>query len=327
MLESDRRWVYFYDLKLESYPKEAPRFEMAKVVKNVHGAFRNGPITWSYRNSEVTVRIADMKVSDEFTSILVHLADIKASDPAFSNVVTGNVRVEEKQNNEGIGVGCHIVIQNTAYNEQSNSYLTIVEEVRGISKTIIQSFLANVLRNHSSEEYTVTNKKEKAKKCRPKPHLAAHGSKTLKESLENGALTGIVLLDNKAGEVFDDDDELTLNGRQMKIKVTSAPTGNKALDILQKVKEKYATDYDQLRFTYSEKVGTRKVKNPGAAEKKKDVKRQRNMQFETKLKNFAEQLFSKSELVVLKDDIGQCERSVHIGLNNAMKRLIKEAAT
>ena len=325
MLETDRRTVYFFDFVLESFPAEAPRFEIKPVLDKVHKAYKNNAIKWSYRNNELTVRIAEMTIGEEFTSILVHLSDIKASDPAFSNTITGDVRIEEKKSNEGIAAGCHIVIRHIPLKERGNKYLTVIEDVRGVPRSVIQKFLTNVFRNHCSAEFIRNNDKKKPLKCRPVPKLAMHGRKTLKEALQKGVLTNILLLDNKEGQYFDDDKELQLSGKQLRIKVVGEPSTNHALELINQIKKKFSSDYNQIRLAYSEVVGTKKVQQTKANSKTVDVKKQRSIEFDSNVDDLATELFAKSEVVMLKNEIGQCEKKLHSDLQGKMVKLLKEA--
>ena len=78
------------------------------------------------------------------------------------------------------------------------------------------------------------------------------------------------------------------------------------------------------------------IKNTGkvAEETKKDskgevktrqVKKQRTVPFSSKEADIANLLFTKSELIELKKEIGQCENRIHAELANNMKSLLKKA--
>ncbi len=76
---------------------------------------------------------------------------------------------------------------------------------------------------------------------------------------------------------------------------------------------------------YSEVVAEEIVKDKSGQSKKKQVKKQRTLPFETKESDIANLLFTKSELIYLNNEIGQCEDEIHSELVNKMKNLLDKA--
>lgn len=325
MLEANRRWAYYYDLNLESYPADAPAFEMEDVLQKVKAYWSNGKAVYKYRNQEVTVRIADIKFSKEYAAILIHHSDIKATDPAFSNTTTGELRVEEKEDDEGIAVGCHIIIRRTSLPGNKSRYLTMIEEVTGVPKSIIVQFLTAVLRGCCQKTFSTSANSKKKYSSRPRVKLEGHGSSTLKESLEKGALQNITLVEKGTGEYFDDNQELLVTGKQLSLKVTGGPIGDAALNIIANALKLGKKEYHHVRVVYSEVVDKKKKKMPDGKVKSIEKKKQRTVDFETRNRKFADSLFTKSESIKLTDEIGQCEKVIHPELSRKMKKLMNDA--
>ena len=325
MIDSNRRWAYYYDFNLVSVPADAPAFQMDTVLKNVEILWKNDEAVHKYSNGDITVRIADMNFVNGYTGVLIHLSDIKASDPAFSNIKTGDVRVEEKKDNEGIAVACHVLIKRESIPGKNNRYLAMIEEVKGLPRSMIETFLTAMLRSSCKTHYKSSTGASKEKECRPVLKLHGHPSQTLTQSMEKGALQGITLLKSSTGKYFDDNKELIEAETQLKLKVEGTPRGQHALDLIKTAFNIGKKDYDHIRVVYSEVISKEKKKDSKGNVKTVEKKKQRTVNFETKKAQFAEALFTKSESIRLDTEIGQCEEVSHKELLNKMKKLLVAA--
>ena len=135
MLSTERRWAYYYDFHLKPFPEDAPTFELDDVLKRLEALFKKNEAVHNYRNGELTVRVKDMRIINDFAIVLINVSDVKATDPAFSNTVNGDVRVEQKQEDEGIGAACHVLFSRTRINNKPGWHLAMIEEVVGIPKS------------------------------------------------------------------------------------------------------------------------------------------------------------------------------------------------
>jgi len=327
MQSSERRWAYFYDFHLKPFPEDAPDFEFEEVLNKIEHTWKSGNAVNQYRNKELTVRVKDFKKTKDFALLLINVSDIKATDPAFSNVETGAVRVEQKLDNEGIAAACHIIFSRESLNEKKGWHLSIIEEVVGIPKSIIEQFLTHLFRESCATNYNKSgSKNKKGNVCRPMAIFNGHASSTLKNSLTHSSLQGITLLNHNEGKFIDDDQELLMSEQVIRLKVTGAPSGNRAVDLIKKAtaygKKK---NYDQVRVQYTEVVAEETKINSKGEVKTRQVKKQRTVPFSSKEVDIANLLFTKSELIELKKEIGQCENTIHKELANKMKSLLEKA--
>lgn len=327
MQSSERRWAYFYDFHLQPSPKDAPVFDLEDVLTKIDNLWKKGEAVRKYRNDELTIRIKDFQIIKDFALLLIHVSDVKATDPAFSNVETGAVRVEEKQENEGIGAACHVLFSRKCINGKKGWHLSLIEEVVGIPKSNIEQFLTYLFRQSCVTSYKKPgSKSKKDNMCRPMAVFNGHASTTLKDSLTHSTLQGITLLNNNTGKFIDDDKELLMSEQMIKLTVSDAPTGNRALNLIKKAtKIGKQQSYGEVRVQYSEVVAEEIKKDAKGEVKKRQVKKQRTMPFESKETDIANLLFTKSELIELKEEIGQCENKIHKDLANKMRLLLKKA--
>lgn len=327
MQSSEHRWAYFYDFHLKPFPDDAPDFEFEEVLNKIEHTWKSGNAVHQYRNKELTVRVKDFQKVKGFALLLINVSDIKATDPAFSNVETGDVRVEQKLDNEGIGAACHIIFSRDSINGKKGWHLSIIEEVVGIPKSIIEQFLTHLFREICATNYNKPgSKSKKGNVCRPMAIFNGHASSTLKDSLTHSSLQGITLLNHNEGKFIDDDKELLMSEQVIKLKVTGTPSGNQAVDLIKKATA-YGKkqSYDEVRVQYTEVVAEETKKDNKGEVKTRQIKKQRTVPFSSKEVDIANLLFTKSELIELKKEIGQCENKIHTELANKMKSLLEKA--
>ncbi|NWL14742.1 hypothetical protein FHG08_02975 [Pseudoalteromonas sp. Scap03] len=327
MQSTERRWVYFYDFHLRSYPDDAPQFDFDEVLDKVEHIWKNGKAVHQYRKNEITIRVKDFKRIDGFVMLLLHASDVKATDPAFSNTQTGAVRVEVKKKFEGIGAACHVLFSLDCIKEKKGWHLSVIEEVTGLPKSTIEQFLTRLFQISCKSTYKKPGSKSKEGNiCRPMASFNGHASSTLQNSLKHSSLQGITLLNNNDGNFIDDNKELRMSEQAIKLRVSGKPTGSKALELIKKAtsfgKEK---NYDEVRVQYSEVVSEEVTTNEKGEKKTRQVKKQRTMPFNSKEADIANLLFTKSELIELNNKIGQCENNIHKELANNMKKMLEKA--
>ncbi|GIU32789.1 hypothetical protein [Shewanella sp. MBTL60-007] len=327
MQSSERRWAYFYDFNLKPHPEGAPFFELDEVLSKVEQTWRNGQAVHKYRNKELTIRVKDFKKVKDYALLLIHVSDIKATDPAFSNVATGEVRVEAKKVDEGIGAACHVIFSRKTIGNKKGWYLSIIEEVVGIPKSTIEQFLTYLFRESCSTNYKKEGSKSKTGNiCRPLAVFNGHASSTLKESLSHSSLQGITLLNHNEGGFIDDNQELKMSEQVIRLSVIGAPSGNQAIDLIKKAASfGKKSNYDEVRVQYVEVVAEEKRLDRKGKATVRSVKKQRTLPFSAKEADVANLLFTKSELIELKQEIGQCEDTIHSELANKMKSLLAKA--
>jgi hypothetical protein len=184
MQSSERRWAYYYDFHLKPFPEDAPVFELEDILGKVEDTWKKGNAVHQYRNKELTVRVKDFQKIKDFALLLINVSDIKATDPAFSNVETGAVRIEQKLDKEGIGAACHIIFSRESINGKKGWHLSIIEEVVGIPKSTIEQFLTHLFKISCSTNYKKLGSKSKdSNVCRPMAVFNGHASSSLKDSL------------------------------------------------------------------------------------------------------------------------------------------------
>lgn len=323
MLPTDHRWIYYYDFNLKSYPEEAPSFDLTAVLKRIEQVWKEDKAVIKYENDTLTMRVKDMYFGADDICVLINIANTNATDPAFSNTLTGAVRTEVKKKHEGIGVSCHVLFQKTEI--KKHHYLALIEEVVGVPKTRIEQFMTGLFREHCKQEFSnAVTTKGKSKICRPMAEFSGHGSESLKSSLATGVLQGVVLVNHKDTGYIDDEKTLRKTENVMRIRATDAPSGNVALDVIKRAKS-YAKnhEFDEVRVQYRETVASTTTTDKDGVVKPKNTTKVRTVKFDSKEENLADLIFTKSELIKLGTIIGQCEEHIHTDLKNQMLKKLE----
>ncbi|ENM5837651.1 hypothetical protein NTE16_001798 [Vibrio mimicus] len=309
-LQDNERYVNECSLRLSPIPENAPRMTLEQCVPYLVELINDGKAVYVFQKDTCSLRITDCDYSDGYLTLLLQLADKKASDPAFSHFDTGKTRTEKKRPNEGIAHTAHLTLAVTPSNETfPDQYDAILEEISGITKTIVGQALTKFLAEATDFDFKSPDS-GRIIKCRPKADLEAHPSHALGEMLKKGWVTGFSVVKTKADARMDEDSGLSVEEEQLKIKVENKSRSQKALEQIN-----HLLDY-AVEHKYS-KVVVRYLDSN---------KRNKSLQISARETNVADMFFSKSDKITLASDIKQCEESIHEEMNGKLREKLKEMA-
>ena len=308
------RYVVECEMELVRAPKDAPTMPVLDVLIAVQKLFVSKKAIYSIENGKSTVRIVDMFINENegYTVLLLQYANSNASDPHFANKKTGVSRKANRDKDEAPAVTSHLCIKHTPKDKNlfPDLYKVLVEEVPGLTKSLMASALTWMI--DESTDYTFMRddgKKPREIKCRPIIDISPYASKTLKESLSTGILTGMTAVRYKNNRQLDDDGDITIVQEAMTLSFKST-TGQKAIDLVKKAS-------DLVRgMHYSELKLTRKDKNKRTHSDEIDIS------YEKSIEDIADTIFSEKEKIILSDQIETCEKSIHTQLAGKMKALL-----
>lgn len=308
------RYVVECEMELVRTPKDAPSMPVFDTMKAVKKLFSSKKAIYSIDNGKSTVRIVDMVINEDegCTTILLQYANANASDPHFANKKTGVSRKANRDVDEAPAVTAHICIKHTPRDKNlfPDLYKVLVEEVPGLTKSLMASALTWMI--DESTNYTFTRNdgdKPREIKCRPIINISPYASKTLKESLSTGMLTGMTAVRYKNNKQLDDDGDINIVQESMVLSFKKT-TGQKALDLVKKTS-------DIVRgMEYSDLKITRKDKNRRTHSDEIDVS------YEKSIEDIADTIFAEKEKIILNKQIEVCEKNIHAQLAGKMKTLL-----
>ena len=194
---------------------------MLDVMGLTEQLWRQGEAVWLFQKKTAALRIQDIAhhPDKEAYVMLISYADQNVSDPVFSDLDTGDLRVEPKLQGEGVAISAHMVISTKKRARGEAIYLCLLEDVPGVGRTKLRSFLTSVFRKSSN--FTFDTEDGGERKCRPSVEMDGHMSQTFQEDLASGsAIKGFELIQYERGaEEWDEPDYLKERKRQVTIDV------------------------------------------------------------------------------------------------------------
>lgn len=310
LLQDNERYVIECSLQMQPYPDNAPNMPLTACVPHLTQLIDDGNAVYVYQKDTCSLRITDYDHSDGYLTLLLQIADKKASDPAFSDFETGVTRTEKKRDNEGIAATAHLVISTTPSDEDfPNMYDAVLEEVSGVTKTVVSQALTKFFDEATDFDFVNPDSGKKIR-CRPRISLQAHPSHALSEMLKKGWVTGFSVVKNRADDRLDEYEGLSVEAEQLTIKVEKRSRAQKALDQIKRLQ----------RFAVESKYSKVIVKYLDSN------KRHKSLSISAREENIADKFFSKSDKVTLETDIEQCQKTIHEEFDEKLCRKLAEMA-
>ncbi|PWK66949.1 hypothetical protein C8K44_11365 [Aminobacter sp. AP02] len=193
-------------------------------------------------------------------AMLFCLGDHDKADTGVTHFKTGAVRVFEKEEDEVGGLSVHAVIRLTPTKEKGHLYRAVLEDITGFGRTPIQSFLRSQFKIIcDDQEFTFPRDDKRPVKTRPMVELAGHASDKLKNSLEQGKLLHIELVDYTDVDFGMDEDKFLKTARRaLNVSVSKTLPKGEGLSLIEKVRLWANTNgYATMRVRWKEASSSR----------------------------------------------------------------------
>jgi hypothetical protein len=262
MLRGNQRFILYFDLAMAPHPSDAPALPLADFIPYLQKRQANDLCFQVIDNERRVVRLSALKEiklaknGNPAVALLFSLGDRDKADPGFTNFITGKVRIPKRGQDEADGLSVHAVIALKPTQRGGHLYRMVYEDVPGFGRSLIQGFLRSEFKIIADDQ-GLTFKREGSKddlKTRPMVEISGHASDKLKDSIQQGRLLHIELINYKEKNLgFDEAKFISSVRRDMSLSIAKAlPQGN-ALKFLERVKE-YAkkNDYEAMRVRWRE---------------------------------------------------------------------------
>ena len=195
MLRENERWIYHYELQLRPNPPITPYVELDELLPWIRETLERGEAFQDIEKGDAIVRLLEMyeDLGNDTVVLLLYISDEKGSDPVFGQR-TGQQRVERQQTGEGMVYSAHLVVSRTPSYPGSHGYLTLPENVPGLSRTRVQRFLNHLFRLASKDKLFFRDENQKTRPYRPIVRFDGHQSEELTEGLADGEFQGDELI-------------------------------------------------------------------------------------------------------------------------------------
>lgn len=261
MLKSNERWVTFYELHLSSHPDNRIPVsceEVAEALARITGTQEG---RYLFRNDAAGVMLTHHKYNADKNAdtFLCRLADMDVSDPAFSHLQTGNLRLEPKQDQEGRAYSCHVIIERNELAPGSGRYRVLLEDVPGLGRTRLTPFFKSRIRHiYRDHEFAFEGRQLK---WWPVFELLGTPSQKLQADLARGRISEVefVRLGDETGEAVDEIPNSQLLRQSLKVRLSGVQTTPRRLMDLFRSLRSYANQhgYDHYLIRYKRTDGNK----------------------------------------------------------------------
>lgn len=315
MLKSNQRSILYFDLAMAPHPSDAPALPLSDFIPYLQKRAADGRAFQVIDNDRRVIRLSDIKplktsAGTSAVAMLFALGDRDKADPGFTHFVTGKVRIPKRQKDEAGGLSVHGVVSLKPTTEGGHLYRMVYEDVTGFGRSLIQGFLRSEFKTISDDqELTFEREGKRNVKTRPMVELTGHASDKLKNSLKQGRLLYIELVDYVEGDFgFDEARYVKQARRDMNLSISKELPQGEALTFVEKVKVfARRNGYDAMRVRWRDPAITK----PQTAK------------VDTAKQDAGEAFFIKSSEVNLRNGLPDISATMSNELINKMKDLLE----
>lgn len=265
MLQKNKRHVLFFDLVMAPHPADAPPIELETLMPFLEARCRAKEAVETIDNERRVIRLSEMKRvqlpdGDEAMAMLFCLGDHDKADTGVTHLETGEVRIFEKNEGEVGGLSVHGLIRLKPTKAKGYLYRAVLEDVTGFGRTPIQSFLRSQFKIICDEqEFTFPRDDKRPIKTRPMVELEGHASDKLKNSLKEGRLLHIELIDYAEVDFGMDEGKFLKTARRgLNVSVSRALPQGDALKMVDKLRLwAHRNGYGTMRVRWKEPTSSR----------------------------------------------------------------------
>lgn len=306
MLELNNRLILFYEFTLETTPP-IKQFTISKAIERITPAYKLGNAACLIgRKEEACVRIQDMDVDEELntTTFLINYSDSKLSNPALQKIHSDNLRMIDKDFDEGVAISIHMMLS-TNINRYGN-YIGVVEYVPGLSKLKYLRLFNSLFRKYCTDK-VLNIKTKKAQVCYPKISSQLLDSDAITDALKKKPLSGVELIRyDKQSIDMDEDDETIVTRQDLYLKPKGKLFGSSAKQWIRKCAIRgQKNNYTDMRI---------KFVNPDGKHVSTTIA--------TSEASAGEFYFAKKRLIKFDIPLNQASKTLHKELCDEMKLLL-----
>lgn len=276
MLRATSRYILYFDLSMAPHPSDAPPLPLEDFIPFLKKRVENDESCQIIDNERRVIRLSALqsiktKGQTPAVAMLFCLGDRDKADPGFTNFATGKVRIPRRHADEAGGLSVHAVLSLKPTQAGGHLYRMVYEDVSGFGRSLLQGFLRAEFKIISEDRH-LTFKRESGGeiKTRPMVELAGHASDRLKDSLSEGRLLHVELIDYVEEDFgFDESKFIKTARRDLNLSISKKLPEGDGLKFVEKVKF-YARSkgYESMRVRWRDPS----IKKPQSA--KVDVAKQ-----------------------------------------------------
>jgi hypothetical protein len=303
-LPKDKRFIFVCEMRIRQTPLNAPDIDIEEIYKGLSSLGNKFPVTKTEQD-QIHYFIKEFSLTKDYAIFLFHMRNATIADQVQQDVGSGDLKAFPKSGGNYVPIlSAHLVIARKPTKTGSNSYDAYIENVEGISKTVMLVYLRDLFKRYFEQDYTRSVRgKQETKTYHPYPELLGHQSNTLESALKGGAVLDELIFERKDQEkTAFDAPRVRETDYTVKIKMDPHLTGDEALSTLEKIRAKMSTEYKKAKVKITPRSGRSKL-----------------TPIDVKNADLASQLFIYQEEVLgFTKPLAPCEDSIRTDLVNKM---------
>lgn len=255
------RWIGFFELTLRgkghpSRPLPLPAAAFHTIRNAAEAAKKDGRrLTQAVVLDRLLICLDEIIVDDqkEIAVLLFTILDADAADAAYRKLGTLEQRTVKKAADEGGATSAHLVI-NLREQPNSNRYAVALERMEGVSRSRILPFLETLLLTQAGQVAVPTD--DGSVKVDPVLELDAMPSASLQQSLAQGVLKGVELVQIKRRRKLDEGQAFDEAQRVITFKIPPKTMGEFAHHVIKTISRSAEyEDYPEMRVRWERPDG------------------------------------------------------------------------
>jgi len=312
MLDQWERYVQFHDIYLKSEPEGADGFQLKEILPLLIERIKKNEAVKMINNDTAAIRITHVQeyIKDDAIIMLVQYSDENVTDPVFSNLQSGELRIEPKLEGEGVAVSAHIALSTVPHDPEGMFYRLLLEEIPGLGRSSISPFLKSEFKEvcKGRFDYVDVNDNQRTKNRRPSAEIVSTPSRQLSEEFDKGGILQSIELVKflHNNHEFDEDGYYTESSRHIKLQPAQTP-GDRIMDILNRVRKKARQDgYTDMKIRYKRPQGKTKTAAMGST-----------------INDLQDALIVRDEPIRSDEQLTQCSEKIVSNFADKMVKLLK----
>jgi hypothetical protein len=259
-LKAHTREVLFCDIIVKRRAQHAPYPPIRRLVDLWKRAADEKLTPKLYDKGEASCIINEVRIDEtkQIATVLLSVADKRASDPTFGNHVKRSSRTIAKGPDEGNEHSAHLVLSLSHRDGYPETYACLVERVPTLSLPRIQSMLNDVVKRYCEGDpnlfsFSVTSGakeggKPKMQAYLPNIILAGNPSAAFQRDIEEGRINGLRLIKSMPKKSLGSGNYLETSDHEVKVTVSKdIPKGQRWSTIFQSVQTQ-KSDYNRAKI-------------------------------------------------------------------------------
>jgi hypothetical protein len=192
MTSRDKRFVFIAQIDIRSKIDDAPNISLDEIIPNLKEMINNNKALYERDNRTKIFRLTQYaefedNSNNKYFSLLLNKEDINHVKQSYTNKQTNAIHTpSSNEPNDIPSWSVHIIIKKEANPKTPTSYGLLIENIRGVSVSIIRDCLHKLFKEaFGDKKFSIHNTKTT---YYPDVRILGHSNMTLQNAIDDGAI-------------------------------------------------------------------------------------------------------------------------------------------